>query len=333
LSRSLGLRGGGLSAPAGPPLRERLARWLFRSGGPEPAPIVLGQRRVFVLPTRHVVVFGASLVLLLIGSINYALSLGYLLTFLLAGLGVVAIVHVFRNLAGLEISPGRTEPAFAGTRCTMSLLLANRRHEPRRALLLQAARAEPLVVGLPGAGVEVASFVLQPQRRGWLRLGRVTIETRFPLGLIRAWSYVEPELRCLVYPAPEADPPPLPAGAAGGWGSFAGSRGSEDFSGLRSYQPADSPRHVAWKQVARDAPPLTKQFAGGTSAESWLDWAALPASLGTEARLSRLTAWVLAADLAGARFGLRLPGRELPCASGARHVRACLEALALHGEG
>lgn len=313
-------------------IRQALARWLFRLRGPEPAPIVLSQRRVFVIPTRNGIVFAAAVLMLLVGSINYSLSLGYALTFLLGGLGIVVIVHAFRNLAQLEITPGRTEPAFAGEVCEFSLLLHNLRNEPRPALLLQAASHEPILITAPARAVGEAKVLVKADRRGWLRPGRIRIETRYPLGLIRAWSTIEPDMRCLVYPKPEPAPPPLPSGGPHAMGMQTGSTGSEDFLGLRNYQPGDSPRHIAWKAVARDAAPLTKLFAGAGSAEIWLDWSALPAQLDTEARLSRLTAWVLAAQRAGARFGLRLPALQLAPAPDESHVRDCLRALALHGE-
>ena len=51
---------------------------------------------------------------------------------------------------------------------------------------------------------KVATLGYPATRRGWLPLPRVTIETTWPLGLIRAWSYAAPELACLVYPAPAA---------------------------------------------------------------------------------------------------------------------------------
>jgi uncharacterized protein (DUF58 family) len=48
-----------------------------------------------------------------------------------------------------------------------------------------------------------------------------------------------------------------------------------------------------------------------------------------EQKLSRLCAWVLAADRLDLRYGLRLPGVDLPPASGEAQRRACLTALAL----
>jgi uncharacterized protein (DUF58 family) len=122
-------------------------------------------------------------------------------------------------------------------------------------------------------------------------------------------------------------PPPAPSAQAGG--ARAHAQGSDDFSGLRAYQPSDSPRHVAWKSAARSDNMLTKQFAGEATAELWLDYATLPANLGLEARLSRLAGWVLAAERGGAHYGLRLPDGEIAPGRGDSHRAACLEALAL----
>jgi uncharacterized protein (DUF58 family) len=148
---------------------------------------------------------------------------------------------------------------------------------------------------------------------------------------------VEPASRCLIYPRPEHAPLPPPAPSQRAGGARAHAQGSDDFSGLRVYQLTDSPRHVAWKSVARSDTQhtrsedmLTKQFAGEAVAELWLLLSDLPASLGLEARLSRLAGWVLAAERSGAHYGLRLPGTEIAPGRGELHRGACLEALALY---
>ena len=310
-------------------------RWLFRLRGPEPAPILLTQRRVFVLPTRPGLLYAASLGVMLVGAINYNLSLGYALVFLLAGLGVVAILHTFRNLVQLEISPGRAEPVFAGETAHFGLSLFNRRLDGRYALMLHLGDDRTVAVDIAEQGAATVQLPLAAIRRGWLHPGRITLETRYPLGLVRAWSYIEPDMRCLVYPAPEPDAPPLPPAGAGESGGLRSGRGTEDFSGLRGHQPADPPRHIAWKAVVRQGgigPLLTKQFAGASAARLWLDWNDLPPTLGTEARLSRLTRWLIVAESEGLTFGLRIPGKEIPPGQGGRHFQSCLEALALYGE-
>jgi uncharacterized protein (DUF58 family) len=75
---------------------------------------------------------------------------------------------------------------------------------------------------------------------------------------------------------------------------------------------------------------LTKQFTGEAAAELWLDERLLPAGLGLEQRLSRLAGWVLAAEQAGAHYGLRLPAVEIAPGRGDAHRAACLQTLALY---
>jgi uncharacterized protein (DUF58 family) len=311
--------------------RPGFANWLYGFAPPEHGAIVLGHRRVYIVPTRLGWLFGAALAILLVGSINYAISLGFALTFLLAGVGLAAMVHTARNLARLAISVGRAEPIYAGESAQFRLYLDGHVRYERPAILLRHfASGAQLVTDVPAAAAAEVVLAVPALRRGWLLLGRVMLETRFPLGLFRAWSYVEPEARCLVYPRPERSAmPPLSADSGVG-AARAQASGNDDFSGLRGYQLSDSPRHVAWKAVARSDDMLTKQFCGDAAADLWLDWQLLSAELGIEQRLSRLAGWVLSAARAGARYGLRLPGVSISPGRGDAHRAACLQALALY---
>lgn len=313
------------SLPAG------LRTWFYGFTPPERGAIVLGQRRVYIVPSRLGLFFGGALLILLVGSINYALSLGFALTFLLAGMGLAGMVQTTRNLAQLVVRAGRTAPVFAGERATFPVALANAGDFDRPEILVRhlASGAEQ-TLDVPAEAVADAMLAVPAPRRGWLPLGRVMLESRFPLGLFRAWSYVEPECRCLVYPRPEAGPLPPRAPSSRAGGSRLSAQGNDDFSGLRGYQPADPPRHVAWKSAARNDLLLTKQFEGEAAAQLWLDLQDLPPALGLEHKLSRLAGWVLAAERAGAHYGLRLPGTEIAPAAGDAHRSACLEALALY---
>ncbi|MCX7150856.1 MAG: hypothetical protein NTY05_15910 [Rhodocyclales bacterium] len=115
-------------------LHETFVRWALRVRPPEPAPIVLTQRRVYVLPTRAGLAYATALGVILLGAMNYNLSLGHALVFLLAGLGIVAILHTFRNLVLVAIRPGRCEPVFAGSLAQFDLVLENRRSDARTCL-------------------------------------------------------------------------------------------------------------------------------------------------------------------------------------------------------
>jgi uncharacterized protein (DUF58 family) len=307
----------------------QLYNLLVRPRDPETGTIFLAQRRVYILPTRQGLSFALALVVMLIGSINYNLSLGYVLTFLLAGMGVVSILHTFRNLAHLHVSAGRVEPVFAGDIARFGLLLDNRRPVPRRSLELSAGGATTRC-DVPADRTEVAAVAVQAERRGWLQLPRVTLATRYPLGLLRAWAYVRPDMRAIVYPKPDDALLPLALAVPDIGKAMSAGTGTDDFAGLRQYQSGDSPRHVAWKAAARGETLLTKVFAGRASMEMRFDWDGLPPELGAEARLSRLTRWVMLAHAGGLSYGIKLPGRELPLGSGLEHELACLKELALY---
>lgn len=312
-------------------LRRGADRWLFRVGAPETAPIRLTQRRIYVFPTAAGLGFAIALMVMLVTSINYNLSLGYGLVFLLGGAATASIVHAFRNLLGLAVRPGRCEPVFAGEAAGLRLLVDNPRPARRPALRLRA-RGQTNAFELGPAAESNVLLACPTTRRGRLSIGRTVIETTWPLGLIRAWSVFVPEADCIVHPAPEIDPPPLPDDGTGGAGTGRSVReGDDDFAGLRTHRTADSPRHVAWKALARGGPMLTKQYAATRGGDVVLDWSALPLRLDDEQRLSRLSAWILRAEQDGRRYGLLLPQTRIAPGLGRDHRDRCLRELALFG--
>lgn len=308
--------------------------WRLFSGraAPEAGPVLLSQRRVYILPTRHGYTFALVLLLMLAGTINYQLSLGYILTFLLAGMGLVSILHTYRNLAHLSVSAGRVEPAFAGGTVRFHLHFDNPTIFDRVSVAARCGAART-VCDVPAHAAATVVLALPAERRGWLRMPRVTIETHYPVGLLRAWSYVLPDASALVYPKPEESALPPPAAFPDRGDAAMAGTGNDDYWGLRPYQPSDSPRHIAWKAAAREDVLLTKVFVGHGASELWLDWNAFAPAVGVEARLSRLAHQVLAAEDVNVAYGLRLPGASLDPALGKSHRDACLKALALFDGG
>lgn len=330
------------SAP-GSKLRQRLhqplERWLFRLGAPEAGEVYLHQRRVFILPTSAGLAFGFMLAVLFIASINYNLSLGFGLTFLLAACAVVDMHLTFRNLAHLYLAPGRVRAVHAGEETRFELHLANRSKRDRYAIWLGFLAADvPEVeqpLDIPAGATRTVMLGLTTAQRGWLQAPRVRLQTRFPLGLLRAWSYWTPDMRVLVYPRPETDAPPLPTGG-GGKADGSGCAGHDDFAGIRAYQSGDSLRQLAWRQIARmddlqGGPLVAKHFEGGGASELALDFALLPVTLDVETRLSRMTYWVLEAEARGLPYAFRIGPVNLPASLGPAHQAACLQELALYG--
>lgn len=300
---------------------------LLRGRGDETGPIVLDRRRIYILPTRHGVLFGVLLLVMLIGSINYSLSLGYVLAFLLGGVSIVGILHAYKNLQGLRITDSGASPAFAGDDAAFHLEFEA--PDPRFAINVRWRDANSVQLDIDGT--QRATLHVPTAKRGRLRPGRFTLFSVYPLGLFRAWSYVQFGHAAIVYPSPGERR--LEFNAAGETGTIAraSSRdGREDFAGLRAWQPGDSPRQVAWKVAARSDVLATKRFDDSGGGTVLLDWDSL-AGLDPEARLSQLARWVLDAEQANLRYELRLPDLRIPQGNGVLHRHHCLEALALFG--
>ena len=319
-------------------VRKRLSKWLFQLKDAEPGEVFLHQRRVFIVPTHPGLLFCVMLVTMFIGSVNYNLSLGFAFTFLIAGSALIDMHLTFRNLAHLHLKAGRAAPVFAGEEAQFELHLINRRKHERYAIWLDfvADDRPDLAQAVDVSANATCSLVLStPAReRGWLCAPRVRLQTRYPLGLLRAWSYWQPDARALVYPRPEDDAPPLPyAGVEKSDGQ--GLAGQDDFAGIRGYQAGDSLKRLAWRQIARVDVDLggtlvTKHFEGGAASEIAIDFALLPRVMDTEARLSRMARWVMEAEARGLAYAFHLGDVVFQAAHGPAHKEACLRALALY---
>lgn len=326
------------TARSGPlaPLRTRWRTW-WDARHPRSDTLQLTQRNVYILPTRAGWVFALTLGVLLVASINYQLSLGYLLTFLLAGSGLVSMHVTHATLRGLSLHLRPPQPVFAGEAAVVECVLASTATRTRHGIGLRLAGPERPPhwswTDVPAGGQSAMQLSFVAPRRGRLPLPHVVLETRFPLGLFRAWSEWRPQATVLAYPQPERPTPPLPpTRAVGGEASTARSSEGGELEGIRAYRRGDPLKLVVWKKAARALDTggelVSRDTRSAARQELWLDWAAT-GSLSPEARLSRLAAWVLAVEPSGAAWGLRLPGREWPPATGEAHRRAALEALAL----
>jgi uncharacterized protein (DUF58 family) len=308
--------------------RQKFRNWAFRRTV-ETGTVVLNQRRIYILPTSQGIGFALVLVLMLLGDINYNLSLGYTLTFLLATAGGMSMLHAFRNMAQLEIHAGYVEPVFVDELAQFVFHFNNPSPLNRYQVQLHDDAGHRTLFDLSPHCSTPVPIAIPATRRGWLDSERLTLHTHYPFGLFNAWTYIHFDVRCLVYPKP-APAQPLPANSAqNGEGKFV-STGDEDFSGLRNYVAGDPLPRIAWKTLAREQGLQVKQFTAQQGQALWLDWAQL-SHLGTEAKLALLTRWVLDAEAQGLHFGLRLPQLELPTAQGAAHRAECLRALALFG--
>lgn len=313
--------------------RRRFDAWLRRAPCDGQGVARVSARQIYILPTTMGLMLGLVLTLMLLGSLNYQNNLGLLFTFLFVAVALVAMHHTWFALLGLRVQVRGGAPVFAGQRASFAVDLHNDRRGPRGDLVVRAGGEEHPPVFLPGLDLARVQVGLPSRRRGWLDLPEVRIDTRYPLGLFRAWCYARTQARVLVYPSPAARAPDLPLAPARRLGPEGGlGEGAGDFVGSRGYRPGDPPRHLDWKALARGRGLVLKQFGGDQAVEVWLDLRHLEGG-NLEMRLGLLCRQVLDAAGQGLAFGLRLPGLEVPLGEGEDHKHRCLAALATFGHG
>jgi uncharacterized protein (DUF58 family) len=315
-------------------LRARLQRFWISRLTPRDS-TTLTQRNVYILPTRPGWMLAVTLLVLLVSSINYQLNLGYLLTFLLTGSAVVGMHVCHGTLRGLTMHLVAPEPQFEGATVTLGVQIVSMRRTQRYGIGLAVWGSDHWSwTDVPAQGSAKVQIAFQAQRRGLQSVPTLTAETRFPLGTFRVWTVWRPAAQILVYPKPEAHPPPLPPGEPrSGGAATARVHQTGEYDGVRAYRRGDPLKLVVWKKAAKADELVSRDAAQVQQYELWLDLnqTGLPGGANTnlEARLSRLCAWVLLSEKLGLQYGLRLVDKEIACGSGDAHQRQCLQALAL----
>jgi uncharacterized protein (DUF58 family) len=315
-------------------------RTWFRVAKPTGNSTLLSRRHIYILPTRFGWLYAMMLLAALTGAINYSLSMAFAMTFLLAGLGTVTMLHTWRNLAHLKISAYRAQPVVAGQPAVFEFIVKEEQNRARYAVTAkfnsQAEQTKNQASNQPETQQDIAPLAesvfnlsLPSQRRGWLKAPRVVFSTQFPLSLFNVWAYAEIDHTCLIYPNPGPHSlaiasPDMQAKE----GQQRNPQGNDDFAGHRNYQFGDSPKRVNWKASSREQGLLTKLFQGDATSTLWLDWA-MTTGDNMEVRISQLARWVIDAENNHLSYGLRLPKQEIKPNQGSVHYHQCMSALAL----
>jgi len=305
----------------------RIKRRVLRSRGPLTPPIELEYRYIFVLPTSFGWGFGVMLAFMALGGLNFNNNMALMLVFLLATIAQLTTLIAYRNMSGLKIENILCEPVFCGESARFQVIARNQNERQRFAI--QAGFKSPQdCKDFKLNATRVFDLKQTTSHRGWLEMPSFRLETRFPLGLFKAWSWIFPKTRCLVYPLPATNAPALPKTGHGQAGRAIKGDGDQ-LHGLRKYQHGDSIQRVAWRASARHDELYSMEMETPREEACELDWDLLHGA-DAETRLSILTAWVIAADNKQLSYSLILPGEKVASGNGANHRADCLELLALY---
>jgi uncharacterized protein (DUF58 family) len=312
-------------------LSQRLKPYLRHAQRDTRGGVTIKPRSIYILPTRQGLLLAVVILLMLVGSINYGSNLGHLTTFFLAGLWLISILHTWRNLLGLRLQAYRVASVFAGETADFLVLLENPSQLHRYAIQIRHHKVAGDRLDIPDSEQIQFHLPLITRKRGLFPLPRITLQSTYPLGLFRAWTYADLSLVCLVYPKPaERGQPPMSTTYQR---SDQGDRGvgTDDFIGLRPFRSGDSTRHIDWKAYARQQGLLCKQFGGDRHLEVCLDWDLIPEQE-PERRLSLLCRYILQQEELGQSYSLTLPGVRITSGTGPAHMQKCLSALARFGQ-
>lgn len=299
---------------------------LVRPKQPESLPILVHRRRIYVLPTGFGLFLGAMLITMLVGGLNYNNNPALLLVFLIAGVAHNSLVHSHLILSGVRLMALHADPVFAGQALRLKFRFDGEGARDRPGLQLLCGEATGFFDLEPNEDVELQIDLPAPQR-GWQECQRLRLSTLRPLGLARAWSWLRPDTRMLVYPALEKNSPPLPEAIGDGDSPRSRSHGEQPHH-LRDYRAGDMPRQIAWKASARADKLLVREYESAVARDLELDWNQT-SGLAYEARISRMARWVVEAERSGSRYALNLPSARFAAARGTEHRHLCLRTLAL----
>ncbi len=300
----------------------------FRAGPRDPQPCTVANRRIYVMPTRFGLFVGLSLAVLNLGALNYNNNAALLLGFIIISLCNNSLIAAHLSLLGLRIQTQPIAPVFAGQSCLLAAKIDHAKAGKVQLGQISLKYDNALAALQEDAGSAHATLAIATHKRGLLAIERIQLFTLQPLGLARAWSYLNLHENVLVYPAPRGQP------LSAQFKTESGSAGrqmrlmTDQPHHLRAFRPGDSRKQIAWKTSARTETLQVREYESASADDLLLDWHGLH-HLSYEPRIEQLCLWVLQAEQKQLRFALKLPGKLLPSASGIEHKRQCLEALAL----
>ena len=310
---------------------KRFTAWLDRRIPPK-ARIRLSQANIFIFPTKTGFAFGGLLMALILGGINYQNSLVYAVAFTLASMFIAAILHTFRNLSGLAVELADSQAGFVGEACEFSVRMERPKGRGREGIQIGWPGGVKQWVEIYDTEAAVVRLYVHGQQRGYLEPGRMLVETYYPIGLLRAWTWVDIKARALVYPRPIfEDGNAARVTRRRDEGELVDPLGSDDFVDLREYVPGDPIKNIIWRSFARSDDLVVKRYASYVEPRLWFDFDDMSGD--TETRLSRLTGLALTHARKEREFGMRLPGVDIPPGVGEAHLEKVLKELALYGRG
>jgi uncharacterized protein (DUF58 family) len=293
----------------------------------------LNRGNLFILPTRRGMIFSLIIFAVWVLGTNYQNNLILAAAFFMSSIFVVAILQTFANVNKIQLHLNSNSECFAGDSLDVHFRLENLKRSWSESIEIAWEDNEniSIIESLePGEKKIDVKVPLVTQERGIIKTQRMLIQTYFPFGIIRCWTWQKWDVQALVYPRPKHSDLREASVSDDEGDGHNPVRGGDDFSGLKTYQNGDPLGRVAWKTYAAGQGLHSKEFSQNISKELWLDFDSL-GSKGIEEKLSILCYWVQQYYFDDENYGLNLPTLQILPGRGDLHRRKCLRALTLYG--
>ena len=317
--------------PINSPLRQWWLSWLSRRL-PAQRSVTLAHRSIFILPSGFGLFWLLLVVLLFLFGTNYQNNLVIGLSILLLSIFNTCIIYSYRNLAGMTLEAKTGPNVYAGQSVIYPIVLSAAQIQHNVTLNYHCNPVQ--TVDRLDEQKQTVLLSFANTMRGLINPGRIKVESRYPLGLCRAWSNVDLDNSQIVFAKPKPSENRLTQhlthAAEESHQHGKTIIGVEEFKSLKPYVTGESLNQIAWKQLAQGRGMLTKEFEQPLSTPQWLIFD--PTSHDIEQQLSELTWMVDQLSQQERVFGVILPSKTIAPSAGAAHRVACLTAIATYPE-
>lgn len=286
--------------------------------------------RVYIIPTRYGVMYGAGTVICVLYGMVYANNLAYLLSFFLLAIFVIGMHQSNSNLKKLDLEKITFEPISANSNNVAQIYIKSKSSDGHIKVYVKSKDHSDEFLSsieqIQRNSMHVGKINIKAGKRGKKLLPKLTFFSRYPFGLFYVWKTFKLDMQYYVYPKPEGDLPlPLQhlAGEAVGKNKI---QSGDEFEQHKKYQEGDSEKRVDWKAFARGRSKLIKEFKQNSRGDVELSIKEM--SLSYEQNLQQLSKWVLHCEKQNLNYSLDLNKIIIKSGSGLAHKRRCLKALA-----
>ncbi len=224
--------------------------------------------RTYIIPTGLGLILGLSIFLAFIIAVTFGHPFSYFITFFSIAIIVVCAFHTNYSIARLKTFYFKDEFIECGRECEISFEVSTKEIRNAKSVFTRVDGSKKLKQSIVSKTSSRLRAIVYRDGCGVFKTPRVRIHTTYPLGLFRAWKYVEVKNNLIVYPK-----------RISGHESYSDTsiiqnsdaifkqnlETKEEFLDHRRFRETDSWKHIDWKAYARGKGLLTKNFSGNES--------------------------------------------------------------------